>query len=500
MITHSVKDLSRNGPCGADHDLLTVISLNGEKVNRTKYSHLYFPIGLDVFGSSNRTMAQAYIIAMPHEPSTWPKGFEESPDVVDNLYTTATTRQMARLRTTFTKTWRCRKDFVGLWGYFQDKPAYSVSSQFLTYPAINQNRNVTEVRVYVPTRSFENSQVLIQTFQSAFSSWGGAFGVAWGFFYFLFGSPRMDPFGFFALYILGRSTKRILEERYFAENKKKDDSILKDDPSTTTTTAAAKGSTRVHGGSTSALSHDFKDPQDDLEAQQRKDQKYRDLEARIVSLESVLDDFYLDLSPFRKEKEEEKPKKSSSWYRRTFSNKTKDEKDGTFVQIEEDVGRKTSYESESYQENKHSKTMVLSNALYTIGYSSDDFLTDTLGQPGAPASVCARDDLDTIQEWEVILQPGAEDLAFLRNSKTGQFLSISHDDKVILGSNELQRCWFLTATDQPDQYFIKPLQTDEDSTELVLDTLWVEDQLTVALQPKKDLTQTWIVARKSMSD
>ncbi|KAF9967906.1 hypothetical protein BGZ70_007771 [Mortierella alpina] len=238
----------------------------------------------------------------------------------------------ARLRTVITKTWRRRKDFLGLWGYFEDEPTYSAATQFSSFVEVNSS-DVTRFRVYVPVTTFENSQVLIQTFQSAFSSWGGAFGVAWGFFYFLFGTPRMDPFGFFALYILGSSTKRILAERYFAE--KKDGSLQ--------STKKNDNSAYGHPGSKqSALSQ-----QDDLEAQQKKEQKYRDLEARIVSLEAVLDDFYLDLSPFRKEKEDDS-QRAPSWYRRTFSSKAKDEKDGAFVQIE-DRGPKTSYESESYR-------------------------------------------------------------------------------------------------------------------------------------------------------
>lgn len=153
----------------------------------------------------------------------------------------------------------------------------------------------------------------------------------------------MDPFGFFALYILGRSTKRILAERYFAEKK---DSSLNNNNKISNGGPSTKGSTRGND-SKSALSNDYNNHHDDLEAQEKKDRKYRDLEARIISLEAVLDDFYLDLSPFRKEKEEEQ-KKSPTWYRRTFSSKAKDEKDGTFVQIE-DMGRKTSYESESYR-------------------------------------------------------------------------------------------------------------------------------------------------------
>ncbi|CAO3565227.1 unnamed protein product [Mortierella alpina] len=340
LVTHDVRDINHNGPCNVQHDLLTVITVNGEKVNRTKYTHLEIPLGMDVFGSNNDSTIQAYIMTLPHENNpylqdslTWPVGFEESRDIVDNLYATAHAKQEARLRTTITKTWRRRKDFVGLWGYLEDKPIYSATTQFNSYAAMNQAIPVTRFRVYVPVTSFENSQVLIQTFQSAFSSWGGAFGVAWGFFYFLFGTPRMDPFGFIALYILGRSNKRIIAEHYFAE--KKDGSLHHNNKNIN----SASG---LPVSKQSAFS-----PQDDLESQQKKEQKYRDLEARIVSLEAVLDDFYLDLSLFRKE-EEDSSQRAPSWYRRTFSSKAKDEKDGAFVQIEE-RGAKTSYESESYR-------------------------------------------------------------------------------------------------------------------------------------------------------
>ncbi|KAF9273513.1 hypothetical protein BGZ68_001430 [Mortierella alpina] len=341
MISHNGTDIYRNGPCDTYHRLLSVISLNGEKVNRTMYTHLLIPIGTNPFAPANDTTDPSFVIALPHQnnpylqdKSTWPPRFKEKRDVADNLYAVTNARQQARLRTTITKTWYRRNDFVGLWGYFKDEPGYSVATRFALYNMKNNTGSElkTEVLVTVPVSSIEQSQVLIQTFQSAFSSWGGAFGVAWGFFYFLFGTP---------------STKRVLAERYFAE--KKDSSLNNNNNNNNKISnggPSTKGSTRGND-SKSALSNDYNNSHDDLEAQEKKDGKYRDLEARIISLEAVLDDFYLDLSPFRKEKEEEQ-KKSQSWYRRTFSSKAKDEKDGTFVQIE-DMGRKTSYESESYR-------------------------------------------------------------------------------------------------------------------------------------------------------
>ncbi|KAF9962473.1 hypothetical protein BGZ72_004842 [Mortierella alpina] len=292
-----------------------------------------------MFGSENNPYLR--------EQSTWPPLFHESRDIVENLYAITNTNQEGRLRTTITKTWHRREDFVGLWGYFQDQPTYSAVSQFASYYT-NLTDETTRIHFNTPVTSFEQSQVLIQTFQSAFSSWGGAFGVAWGFFYFLFGAPRMDPFGFFALYILGKSTKRIIANRYFAE--KKDSSIINNHQHHSSSNSGSDPSTKVSQrghGSTSALSQDYNHDSNDLEAQQKKELRYRDLEARIFSLEAVLDDFYLDLSPFRKEKEEEQ-QQSRSWISRTFSSKTKDENDGAFVQMD-DKGVKTSYESESYR-------------------------------------------------------------------------------------------------------------------------------------------------------
>ncbi|KAF9923803.1 hypothetical protein BGZ67_009656, partial [Mortierella alpina] len=54
----------------------------------------------------------------------------------------------------------------------------------------------------------------ITSIPDAFSSWGGAFSVAWGLFYFIFGAGRLDPFGLFTACLLGRKARKYLIEGY----------------------------------------------------------------------------------------------------------------------------------------------------------------------------------------------------------------------------------------------------------------------------------------------
>ncbi|KAF9985910.1 hypothetical protein BGZ75_002408 [Mortierella antarctica] len=149
--------------------------------------------------------------------------------------------------------------------------------------------------------------------------------------------------------------------------------------------------------------------------------------------------------------------------------------------------------------------MALSNALYSIGYSSDDFLSGATGNSGDPASVSPKDDLQTTQEWELmdlpVPAPGPNRLVFIRNRNTQRYLSLqspkghpSPNDQVILVQDG-QQLWELNETDQPGQFFIQVPQQQDNSggVELIMDVLWVEDRLTVALQPKKDQDQTWTV-------
>ncbi|KAF9290563.1 hypothetical protein BGZ68_006673 [Mortierella alpina] len=145
-----------------------------------------------------------------------------------------------------------------------------------------------------------------------------------------------------------------------------------------------------------------------------------------------------------------------------------------------------------------------SNTLHSIAYSSDDFLSDVSGVPGDLASLYPRDELETPLEWEVIELPevGPQGLVLIRSSKTQQYLSLesnpghhSPNDKVILDENRQQR-WVLQETEKEGQYFIQLPQEDDGGVDLVMDAIWADDQLTVALQPKKDQEQTWTIQDK----
>ncbi|CAO3565226.1 unnamed protein product [Mortierella alpina] len=150
-------------------------------------------------------------------------------------------------------------------------------------------------------------------------------------------------------------------------------------------------------------------------------------------------------------------------------------------------------------------------ARYSIGYSSDDFLSGANSRSGDPASLAPKDELDTSQEWEIIDQPRSghnnKRLVFIRNIKSQNYLALKKqpgapalpNDEVILNSDD-QQIWELNDADEQGQYFIQLPQQDgnggaEDDNELVMDALWVDDRLTVALQPKKGRDQTWSVTR-----
>ncbi|KAF9967907.1 hypothetical protein BGZ70_007772 [Mortierella alpina] len=122
-------------------------------------------------------------------------------------------------------------------------------------------------------------------------------------------------------------------------------------------------------------------------------------------------------------------------------------------------------------------------ALYSIGYSSDDFLSGAKAKSGDPVSIVPKDDLTTTQEWEITDQPASghnnKRLVIIRHIKSQHYLAVKK-----------QRDTQASPKDQ----VILTLDADDDN-ELVMDALWVEDRLTAALQPKKGQTQTWSVTR-----
>ncbi|KAF9583399.1 Josephin-1 [Lunasporangiospora selenospora] len=112
------------------------------------------------------------------------------------------------IRTKTSKTYRFRRDFRGLFNAYEKEPLYEAASwaSSIQYSA----STFQWIKVFMPPKNIEQNQRLITTIPNALSSWGGAFSVAWGVFYFLFGSPRLNPFGLIATSCLGNQTKQRL--------------------------------------------------------------------------------------------------------------------------------------------------------------------------------------------------------------------------------------------------------------------------------------------------
>ncbi|KAG0208019.1 hypothetical protein BGX28_000907 [Mortierella sp. GBA30] len=330
IISHNVTGVKAK-PCSGNHDQLQVLTFNGSKIDRNQFQQYAVFVIMSPFASNasvqvRRTGGQ-FIIPIPHQNnpylqnvSSWPLEFQFTKAVAENTLVMPETGSYGRIHTTTTRTWLRRTDFAGLWGKLQEQPAYSLTSALNAEPLVGLTR-ANIFLVNVPVMRTEQSQLLVQTFQSAFSSWGGAFSVAWGLYYFLFGSPRMEPFGVVALYMFGRTTKRKVHELYLQrkEDIKRNSSIL---PNAGNSTPYGP----PHG------IHDERETQ-------LKEQRHREMEARIEMLEAVLGDFYLDMALFRKENEEKK-----SWFKSAFRHRSGGAQGKTFIQIEEG-GPKTSFET-----------------------------------------------------------------------------------------------------------------------------------------------------------
>ncbi|KAF9149650.1 hypothetical protein BG015_008558 [Linnemannia schmuckeri] len=79
-------------------------------------------------------------------------------------------------------------DIWGLMGMTFSQPQHSISSSFNTFP-IPMNESYLNVKV--PLTNIEQTQILITTIPSAFSSWGGALSLVTGIFCFCFGSRKL---------------------------------------------------------------------------------------------------------------------------------------------------------------------------------------------------------------------------------------------------------------------------------------------------------------------
>ncbi|KAF9929066.1 hypothetical protein BGZ67_006596 [Mortierella alpina] len=201
------------------------------------------------------------------------------------------------------KTYLRRTDIWGLLGSDIDQPEYSVLVSSALMPL---GTPYSALNVVFPTTNLVYRQKLITTIPTAFSSWGGAFSVIYGVLYFLFGSPRADPFGVVGTYVFGKRNKDKLSHDYPAltENEPGEDEgqqgLLAADHS-------AEGSesdktVAIEDGSFNALS----------KAQQHQSRHVLALESKINDIEAVLRMYYLDMALFENEV------RHVPWYKKPF--------------------------------------------------------------------------------------------------------------------------------------------------------------------------------------
>ncbi|KAG0208018.1 hypothetical protein BGX28_000906 [Mortierella sp. GBA30] len=304
---------NKGNPCAPSHDRMTVITLKNRTVDRGMFQYYSFSILPNPLHINEQfSVIPAYVIVLPNrinpygtDMSKWPSGFQFSRDVADNLYGIPQTRSTSWVRSTPSKTWLRRLDFMGLFGISQEMPSYTVSTSITTY---SQLLSTSRVLVIVPSTNIEQSQLLITTIQSALSSWGGAFSLVWSVYYAFFGTPRMDPFGWVIIYLFAKTTKRKVIEYYNSQDggflDKEADSMK------VLPTSQRPRSYNLNRGSIQSWCEGEETPE------MEKDRRLYEVEFKTKRLEAILNDYYLNLEMFKTDEPEKK--QNVPLYRKLF--------------------------------------------------------------------------------------------------------------------------------------------------------------------------------------
>ncbi|KAF9346413.1 hypothetical protein BGX34_003901 [Mortierella sp. NVP85] len=77
----------------------------------------------------------------------------------------------------------------------------------------------TQLVMVIPVTATEEVETLVMSIGDAFGSWGGVLSLVASFYYFLFGTGKMTPFGYVQRFLLRRGTKRIIKKDYADEDK-----------------------------------------------------------------------------------------------------------------------------------------------------------------------------------------------------------------------------------------------------------------------------------------
>ncbi|KAF9918044.1 hypothetical protein FBU30_000405 [Linnemannia zychae] len=130
--------------------------------------------------------------------------------LVSNIFTIPQNNTDLELNITPKVTKTIRSDFWGLFGAYDEKSSHSVSTTANAFTEAGK----CVITVNTPGAVLNDTQFLVKTIPSAFSSWGGAASALWGVFYVLFGAGRADAFGLISKRLLRRTTQRHLTQVY----------------------------------------------------------------------------------------------------------------------------------------------------------------------------------------------------------------------------------------------------------------------------------------------
>ncbi|KAF9922503.1 hypothetical protein BGZ67_010488 [Mortierella alpina] len=180
---------------------------------------------------------------------------------------------------------------LGLFGSTKGEAQYSVST--ITDIRSTENlMNITTVELISPTRSVYEKQILITSIPSAISEWGGAFSIAWGLFYFLFGAGRLDPFGIFTALFIRRKAQKYLIEGRNKDNGDNGDEGDRENQKHNGYGDMASDPT-LYVPQTTSMQDGFPEPMNGIV--QRQGEHIRKIEEDFYHLRRLLRDYYLDM-------------------------------------------------------------------------------------------------------------------------------------------------------------------------------------------------------------
>ncbi|KAK3827417.1 MAG: hypothetical protein J3Q66DRAFT_270 [Benniella sp.] len=111
---------------------------------------------------------------------------------------------------------RLRGDFLGYFNIHSDRQFDpQVTSIIETLPSPGK----TQLVMIMPVSETEEVETLVVSIGDALGSWGGVFLLVATFYYILFGTGKMSPFGYVQRFLLRRGTNRMIKKDYADEDK-----------------------------------------------------------------------------------------------------------------------------------------------------------------------------------------------------------------------------------------------------------------------------------------